>query len=154
MPAPILFLSAGGLGFLPKMPGTYGSLGGLILALIIPSLWLGIAACALLLFSIVLINHLMKKGIIEQSDPSWIVIDEVVGQMIPFIFIGTSSWFLILLSFILFRFFDISKIGWVGKIERLCEKSPNTHALGVMMDDVVAGLFATGIVYLIAHLSY
>lgn len=146
MSASILFLSAGGLGFLPKMPGTYGSLGGLVLALIIPSLWLGIVTCALLLFSILLIDHLMKKGTIDQSDPSWIVIDEVVGQMIPFIFIGTSSWFLIFLSFILFRFFDISKIGWVGKIERLCEKTPNTYALGIMMDDVVAGFFTAGIV--------
>lgn len=152
MSASILFLSAGGLGFLPKMPGTYGSLGGLILALIIPSLWLGIVTCALLLFSILLIDHLMKKGIIDQSDPSWIVIDEVVGQMIPFIFIGTSSWFLIFLSFILFRFFDITKIGWVGRVERLCEKNPNTHALGVMMDDVIAGLFTAGIVYFISYL--
>ncbi len=147
MSAANLFLSAGGLGFLPKMPGTYGSLGGLALALIIPSLWLSIATFALLLFSILLIDYLMKKGDIEQSDPSWIVIDEVVGQMIPFVFIGTSSWFLIILSFLLFRFFDISKISLVGKIERLCEKNPNTYALGIMMDDVMAGIFTTAIVY-------
>jgi phosphatidylglycerophosphatase A len=143
------FLSAGGLGFLPKMPGTYGSLGGIALALMVPSLWLGFVTFSLLLISILVAHYLMMHRKINQSDPGWIVIDEVVGQMIPLIVVGTSSWGLIVLSFILFRFFDITKIGLTGVVERYCEQKRETWALGVMMDDVIAGGYAAIIVYII-----
>ncbi len=135
-----LFLSVGGVGFLPLMPGTFGSLAGVLLSLVLPFFWRGPVLIALLLISICLI-HLYRRQL-PQSDPSWIVIDEVVGQMIPFALIDESSWIFILSSFILFRIFDISKVGIVGWTEKYFDQNQKTWSLGIMLDDVAAGLCA------------
>jgi phosphatidylglycerophosphatase A len=68
--------------------------------------------------------------------------DEVVGQMIPFALIDNSSWVFALCSFTLFRIFDISKFGIVGWTERYFDQRQETWALGIMLDDVVAGVCA------------
>jgi len=77
----------------------------------------------------------------KKKDPKEVVVDEIAGQFIAilgciqsenFIYIFLSLFF----SFILFRFFDITKIGPIKKFENL----PN--GIGIMADDIVAGLFA------------
>jgi phosphatidylglycerophosphatase A len=69
------------------------------------------------------------------QDPPFVVIDEVVGQLITLIAVPVS-WKSLVLGFILFRGFDIAKPPPIRNLEHL------PGGLGIMMDDVVAGLFA------------
>jgi len=77
----------------------------------------------------------------KKKDPKEVVVDEVSGQFVAILACVQSEEFTnvflsLLLSFILFRFFDITKIGPIKKFEDL----PN--ALGIMADDIAAGFFA------------
>lgn len=132
-------------GKFPYAPGTMGSLGALVLW--VPALyfawplWLVLALLVALFFiglwaSEYGIRHYKKP------DPKQVVIDEVVGMGLPFLVIS-PVWYEVLIAFALFRFFDILK-PWPIK---LVEKSYK-GAWGIMLDDVVAGLFATAIIYL------
>ena len=113
------------------------------------------------IYSTILIDKIYKK-----EDSKEIVIDEFIGQSIPLLAISTSnelsiklitfldnissqlgfSWFeiWILISFILFRFFDILKPFPINLIDKKIKNS-----FGVILDDVVAGIFATISLYII-----
>jgi len=132
------------IGKLPFAPGTWAS----IMATVI---WLFLFNSAnsylLPIFSIILLiigtyfSHLsLKKS--NDHDPSYIVIDEWVGQWIALSFIPVNLSFAII-GLVLFRFFDISKIGPI----RYFEKLPG--AFGVMLDDVVAGLLTMLVIYIL-----
>jgi phosphatidylglycerophosphatase A len=69
------------------------------------------------------------------KDPGFVVIDEVAGQMLPLI-IAPLRWKYVLLSLILFRCFDILKPPPLRALERLPD------GVGIMLDDVGAGLYA------------
>lgn len=71
----------------------------------------------------------------EKDDPQWIVIDEVIGLLLTFL--GLSAGIQdVVIGFILFRIFDILKPYPVGKMERL------PGATGILMDDILAGVYA------------
>lgn len=139
-------------GLSPKAPGTVGSLCALPLAWIlsetIGALGIFIAACILFVIGeyatrIVLSDK--KNG----QDPGFVVIDEVVGQLLTFVFIANfhPTLYFYILGFAFFRFFDILKPWPVSYFD----KKVHT-AFGVMMDDVCAGLYGSillGIIYLI-----
>lgn len=129
-------------GLLPKAPGTAGALVGLALAYLLShfaffSGWhLGGLALALLLPSVWASNVVIAES--GSKDPQLVVMDETVGQMLAFIGVGwgpITIW-TYLAAFVLFRFFDITKIFPVSAFERL------PGGWGVMMDDVMAGLYA------------
>jgi phosphatidylglycerophosphatase A len=81
------------------------------------------------------------------TDPSFVVIDEVAGQMIALI-AAPLRWKTLLAGFILFRAFDILKPPPL----RLLEKIPG--GAGIMLDDVGAGLYALAILQLVLHLGW
>jgi phosphatidylglycerophosphatase A len=72
------------------------------------------------------------------KDPQKVVIDEVAGQFIALIAVplDLQTWWTIILAFLLFRFFDIVKPYPARKFEDL------HGGLGIMADDVVAGIYA------------
>lgn len=76
-------------------------------------------------------------------DPQFIVIDEWAGMSISLLYISPSNYLAVISAFLLFRFFDITKLGPVGWAENL------PGAWGIMLDDVVAGIFATLLLHLI-----
>jgi phosphatidylglycerophosphatase A len=78
------------------------------------------------------------------KDPQFVVIDEVAGQLIALIAVPVS-WKSILLGFILFRGFDIVKPPPVRQLEHLRE------GIGIVLDDVAAGLYALIIMQLVLH---
>ena len=124
-------------GYFPKASGTIGSLIALPIAYVLNQTSLAIMWAMILLTFIIgiwAIYHFTKNKV--NKDPSSVIIDEVVGQSIPFGFVapGLLHWPLLLTGFILFRFFDICKFGVVRYFDR------QKNAWGVMMDDVVAGL--------------
>ena len=131
------------IGKFPLAPGTFASLiANLSLYLIL--LYHNQASIDLRLLMAFLVRLLFFAGVftssiitkeINDKDPSSIVIDEWVGQWIPFIFLHLNIQNLVL-SFIFFRIFDISKILFIKKFESF------SGGWGVMLDDVLAGFYA------------
>lgn len=134
----------GPLGYLPA-PGTVGSLVGLCCALIVaPLYYFNYFFTALLFFSWIIIFYALKQT--ERTDPQQIILDEFIGMLVPFFFIsGTLSS--VISSFVLFRFFDITK--WCGV--SFFEKCPGP--CGILLDDCAAGLLAGGFVWCATYLS-
>ena len=133
-----------GIGFLP-ISGTTGSLITVIFYYLFYS-YLNIIffICFLILilfYSFYFLNETLKKSF-PSSDPKEIVIDEFIGQSIPLL-ICEDNLFLIILSFLLFRLFDITK-PWPASYFDLKIK----NATGVIMDDVIAGIYTFLIIYL------
>ena len=77
----------------------------------------------------------------KQTDPSEVVVDEVVGMMVVWLAIPAGHFGLALCGFILFRLFDAIKRGPVGWCDRRI-KGP----MGIMVDDVIAGLMAAAVI--------
>ena len=95
----------------------------------------------ILVISFISLNMKFEKNGVENKDPSFVVVDEFAGMWISLILV--DGIFLILTSFLLFRFFDITKILGINKIENL------NGSLGIMLDDIVAGIYTLIIVFFI-----
>jgi phosphatidylglycerophosphatase A len=78
----------------------------------------------------------LSLGANSAKDPQWIVIDEWAGLFVALVGVNWRVGWQVLLAVILFRIFDISKVGPIRSAERL------PGAVGIMADDVVAGVFA------------
>ena len=134
----------GGIGRLPFAPGTWGSLPALPLAFLgpLPLLLIGFLGAIL---GYAAIRALLRAG--AEEDPGWVVVDEAVGMTIALAALGGEPTPLgVLIAFLLFRLFDIAKPWPVSRAERW------PGAGGVMLDDVVAGMFACAILALLRHL--
>ena len=133
-----------GIGFLP-IPGTIGSLITIITYYLFNN-YLNIIffiffIIFVVFYSLFFLNKTLNKSFVS-SDPKEIVIDEFIGQSIPLLICG-NNFFLIILSFLLFRLFDITK-PWPASYFDLKIK----NATGVIMDDIIAGLYTFFIIYL------
>ena len=145
----VLIATAGGAGFLPKAPGTAGSAVGVLVYLLMNAAGAGAYfwhAILLLLFAGILAAQRVET--FWGHDSQRIVIDEVIGQMIAFSLAGSTrlSWQFIFAGFVLFRFFDILKPFPVRHLERL------PGGVGVIADDVGAGLYALAGLTVLQHL--
>ncbi len=148
------FLASGlGAGFLPKSPGTFGTLSAVIVYYILLYIFnLNVKddyylVIGLIIYSIVFGVFFSNKILnIENDksnkDPQFIVIDEWAGFFISILF--ASSNLHIIVGFLLFRLFDIWKPWIIGKAEKL------PRGYGIMADDVVAG----GLVVVIMNLIF
>ena len=144
-----LFVTMFGLGKIPKVPGTFGSLATIIILYIffhkldLSSNIILIGLIVIFIFSFLAIAiHIKDK---ENKDPKEIVIDEFIGQSIPIYLYEISHEIekspdeaLIFYSvcFLLFRFFDIAKPFPVSYFDKNFKNS-----FGVIMDDVCAGFY-------------
>lgn len=135
----ILLATWFGAGYLPKAPGTWGSLAALpfawaLLAAGGPSL-LAVAALLVSLAGWWAADRYMAAS--GTHDPGQIVVDEVAGQWLALLGAPHLSWWGFAAGFLLFRLFDIVKPWPVSWADR---KVPG--GLGVMLDDVLAGVMA------------
>ena len=96
----------------------------------------------ILIFGFLSTSFKFEDNGVELKDPHFVVIDEFIGMWIVLL-IAEDSILLILLSFLLFRFFDITKLLGINKIEKL------NGSLGIILDDVFAGLYSLIIIYII-----
>lgn len=136
------------VGYLKPAPGTWGSLTALPVALVI--LWItgpyGLFFMSIVAFGAGYWATVQQTRGQADHDPSEIVIDEVAGQwiaLLPVAFGAANNdvsylalWPGWIAAFVLFRLFDITKpwiIGWADR---------RNDAMGVMLDDVIAGVFA------------
>lgn len=163
-----------GLGNTTKAPGTIGSLAALPFVYILSYNIYVYYIVIVVLFILGVkksTNYCNKYG---SHDPSEIILDEYVGQIATYIlyfsinhyFVNTIDeklilkgftlvqlkLFVLFIGFILFRFFDISKLGLIGYVDKKVG-----NGLGIMLDDFVAAIFAsvsmliiiTGLIYIL-----
>jgi phosphatidylglycerophosphatase A len=133
-----LFVTWFGAGWLPKAPGSWGSLAALPFAWAIeeaggPGL---LALAALALFALGCWGSGIALRATQTRDPGWIVIDEVVGQWLTLL-AAPASLLGYAVGFLLFRLFDIWKPWPVSLADRKLE-----GGFGVMADDVLAAIYA------------
>ena len=139
-----LFIATGaGSGYLPKAPGTWGTLVGLLLWWPLAGLSLtAYLATVAVLFLVGVASAGATEKILDRGDPGVVVIDEIVGVLIA-LTAAPLHPAAALVGFALFRLFDIAKpfpVGWVDR---------HLHGgLGIMLDDVVAGLYALLVLHL------
>jgi phosphatidylglycerophosphatase A len=132
------FIAAGfGTGYAPVAAGTVASaaavLTGAVLLQLSP-LVLAIAALAATFGGYRAVQHARIEG-----DPGWVVIDEFAGQWITLLALARPTIPGLIGAFLLFRIFDITKLGPVGWADR------QHGAFGIMADDVIAGIIAAAL---------
>ena len=139
-----IIASAFGLGYLPVCPGTWGSAGavGFYVCLQMGLGWplnAGLLAAALVVCLAVGIPLATSTERLEgRTDPGFFVLDEVAGQWVTCLIFWSAGWHLWQLAvacFIAFRVFDIAKPPPIRKVEKY------PAGWGVMLDDLVAGLY-------------
>jgi phosphatidylglycerophosphatase A len=150
---PVVWVATGlGLGFSPWAPGTVGGLWGLPLAWAInhiPSVAAQVAAI-LVLCAIGIPICQRAAEVIGRKDPGSVVWDEIVGLVITFFLIPAEQMShagVLLAGFLLFRFFDISKISPAKQLERY------PAGWGIMADDWVAGVYSCLALHLLRWLD-
>ena len=141
--ASVWIATAGGVGYFPVAPGTAGSLVGVGIVLALGLLpvtfrWRSAAVAVVAVILMILGAAAASKAetFFGRVDPSQVVIDEVVGQMIALVAWPVAGWKTYVAGFILFRFFDIVKPFPAGRCERIA------GGWGIMLDDVVAGAYS------------
>jgi len=163
-----LAIATCGVGYLPIAPGTWGSLVAVAIFLLarilesrIKTAFLQSDASTEMLdrfffaINLILVAIIVAVGIwaadraaklLDKKDPSEVVIDEVMGQFITFLFVPlTIGYGFVLAGFLLFRFFDIFKPYPIDALQKL------KGGWGICADDILAGIYA-GIVLLVGFL--
>ena len=148
-----------GVGYIPGAPGTFGSIVGAGLYLLVQWASAQVFASAAasgwsleslesfrMTFMLMLIAMVTLVGVwaasrteklLERKDPGVVVVDEVAGQLIAFLFLPlNAAWWAIVAGFLAFRLFDIWKPYPIRRLELL------ESGLGIMADDVLAGVYA------------
>ena len=144
----VMFLATGFyIGNIPFAPGTFGSLIGLPLCFALTGISLAPALLGTLFFILfaVCIADAAEK-ILKQNDPGCIVIDEIAGMMVTLIGLPFNP-ITVLIGFIIFRILDILK---PFPIRNLDKQIPG--GLGVVADDVAAGIIANLLLRIIIHI--
>ncbi|WP_154490746.1 phosphatidylglycerophosphatase A family protein [Helicobacter pylori] len=134
-------------GYSKKAPGTIGSLVALLLGLPVLIFSANTLFLAAVLIGLIAIAQIDKEE--EESkihDSSYIVIDELVGMWLAMAISGLSLAGVVL-SFIFFRIYDITKPSFIGKIDKEVK-----GGLGVVADDALAGVLAGLSVLLVIHI--
>lgn len=126
-------------GLAPKAPGTWGTAVGCLLAPFLffplPFVWRVVVLASIFIAGGIAATRAEK--ILGEKDPGQVVIDELAGVWLVFLPYRDASFWLILAGFVLFRIFDIFKPWPVDASENWLP-----DGFGVMIDDIVAGLWA------------
>ena len=142
---PIHWFALGfGTGLVPKAPGTAGTLVAIPLILLTASLSFSLKLGILVGISLLGIYLCGKSAeLLGVHDHGSIVWDEIVGFYLTALFVPVT-WFWLLLGFIFFRIFDIVKPWPIKQLDA------QVHGgLGIMVDDIIAGIFAGVVLYIL-----
>jgi phosphatidylglycerophosphatase A len=138
-----------GIGHMPVAPGTFGTLAAVPLAWALAAhSWFTYAGITL---AVTLVGIAASEWVERHSgehDSGHIVIDEVAGYLWTCIAIPRHDWRWLLAAFVLFRVLDIAKPPPIGWLDRRV-----SGGLGVVIDDVVAGMMGAGVLYAVTLLG-
>jgi phosphatidylglycerophosphatase A len=144
----VLFLSFFGVGYAPFAPGTWGTLATLPFLYAIgrfnPPFFLFIPFIIIMTIISSYVAESVQKNL-DLHDPGWIVIDEVLGMTVAWLFIQKHNFIQLTLLFVLFRFFDIKKIWPATYFDKKVK-----HGYGTIVDDIISGIYA-GLLFLVIH---
>ena len=135
------------IGFIPGAPGTYASFATALIYFFVYHLYgrilpsLHVSALCLITVAGVLASAAINRRT-GREDPSYIVIDEVAGQLLTFLFLPVS-FLNLALGFVAFRVFDMWKPFPIRKMESF------ENGVGVMADDLLAGVFGNVLLHLV-----
>ncbi|NWG04005.1 MAG: phosphatidylglycerophosphatase A [Syntrophaceae bacterium] len=143
----LLFATGFGVGYSPFAPGTLGTLIAIPIYYFLSEIPLPLYEITLIgfFFLSVWISENAESFFRKKDDPR-IVIDEMMGFLITMLWVPKSTLFIIV-GFILFRFFDILKPFPIRRLEKGLK-----GGLGVVLDDVIAGIYANIILHIIGRL--
>ncbi len=159
----LAFITFLGTGFIKLAPGTFASLFISIISYYLFKFYILIdyfkIVCLgfflIILYAVFAIQNLKKK--FSQIDAKEIVIDEVIGQLIPILLIEYISFikfktfgadlYLYVISFFLFRFFDILKPFPINYFDKNFKNS-----FGIIFDDILAGIYSSIIILLLLYI--
>jgi phosphatidylglycerophosphatase A len=131
-------------GYLPKAPGTWGSLMGLLIFFLLHTLSLGIYLAVVAgIFLIGTFAAGEAEKIMDHQDPGLVVIDEITGMLVTMTAVPATP-LAMALGFVLFRIFDIWKPFPVNFFDQRFH-----GGLGIMLDDIVAGIYSLIILQLL-----
>jgi phosphatidylglycerophosphatase A len=124
-----------GVGRAPFAPGTFGSVAGLLVWLLVRDSPAAQAAVIVIVFAAGSWSGTVAERHFGATDPGAVVIDEVLGMLIT-LFLNPVGWTGALAGLLLFRIFDVIKPYPANRLERL------HGGLGIMSDDAMAALYA------------
>lgn len=152
-----------GLGEIPLAPGTFGTLGAIPIFLLLNYMkkifsnmmiynsfyfFFLIAFFGLAVY----ISDIAEREIFKKEDPGAIVIDEVLGLLTTLFLVNPvgirNTFFAVTIGFVLFRIFDITKIGPIYYSQKL------ERGVGVVLDDFLAGVFSNVLLVLIWNIFF
>lgn len=134
------------VGYLPLIPGTFGSLAGLAVYCLV---YKNLALYLFSLLALALLGFIFSgraEKIFARKDPRYIVIDEVVGMLLSLLFIPYSLKNVVI-AFFLFRLMDTLKPYPASGLQRI------KGSAGIMVDDIVAGFYANIILQAVLKLA-
>jgi phosphatidylglycerophosphatase A len=155
-----LWLSVFGAGFSPLIPGTCGSAVVVLVFLLIalagghPILLAAVMLVAAIHGAVVTVIYGDRAIAQYGKDPGMIVSDEQAGQAVTYLWLWTftdGTWEIVtvaLAGFVLFRIFDIIKPPPVRQLEKI------PGAWGVLLDDIMAGIYASVVLQIVYHLGW
>lgn len=141
----VIISSAGGLGLLPVMPGTWGTLAGVLIHGVGYALFRSSSGERIFIFVAILLIFVLSAMVLPEAcriwndkDPKKFVLDEVVGYLVIPLLLGRNLpfWTMAIGGFFLFRIFDIIKLPGARQMDR------REDLIGVMFDDIISGLYA------------
>ena len=135
------------VGYLPLIPGTFGSIAGLFLFFMVKDNVLIFLLTTFVLLTLGFMFSGQTEKEAARSDPPCVVIDEVCGMLLSLIFLPYDIK-LIILAFIIFRILDTLKPYPAGRLERL------RGGVGIMSDDIVAGFYTNVILQVVARFTF
>ena len=133
----VAIASVGYVGFAPVVPGTFGSMAGVVLFWLLRTtgfVWMDVLSAAVALGIGTWSAHVTERAL-QLRDPGIVVVDEVVGMLITLAFLPVTVAGTIF-GFVLFRILDVVKPWPAASLER----APG--GFGIMLDDVMAGIYA------------
>jgi len=135
------------VGYLPLIPGTFGSIAGIGIFYLLNGIsWPGYFLFIFCLMALGLLTSGRMEKLLNKKDPGCVVIDEVMGMLIALSFLPVEPK-IVILAFLMFRILDTLKPYPAGKLQDM------HGAIGVMGDDLVAGIYANIVLQIILRLN-
>lgn len=134
------------VGYLPLIPGTFGSIAGLAVFYLVKNCIFGYSSAIIILAVSGFLVCGKAEEVFNKKDPRYVVIDEVVGMLLALIFLPYDIR-LVLIGFFLFRLFDTLKPFPAGWLER------RHGSIGIMSDDIAAGLYTNIVLQVVFRLA-